>query len=107
MAENFFIDGPGLQGDAERLRTTGHTLGAAFTKLTGVLDDHYECWGTDDIGKSFATNYVDPEKKFRENGKLVVDGTTTLADDIDTSREVFTSVDADNARRIDETSTKT
>jgi hypothetical protein len=103
MAERFFMDGPALKRDTEHLHDTGHKLGAAFSRLTGVLDEHYGCWGEDDIGKGFAENYVDPEKKFRENGKLVSDAIPGLADDIEEARVVFAGVDEENAERIDKT----
>lgn len=101
MPEDFYLDPAALDVEIAALRTTGSTLSAAFTTLTGVLDDHHGCWGTDEIGEAFAKNYVAPEAEFRTNGQATVDGLRDAADGVEESSEVFQSVDQDNAERID------
>lgn len=101
MAEKFFLDPEGAAQAARDLRETGDRLGAAYDTLTSVLDAHDGCWGDDDIGKSFAKNYVDPAAEVRTGGESAVQGLHDAADGIDESSELYLSVDEDNAAQID------
>lgn len=101
MPDDFYLDPAALASEIAALRTTGNALSTAFTALTGVLEDHHGCWGTDDVGEAFAKNYVGSEREFTTNGRATVDGLGAAADGIEESSEVFQSVDRDNAERID------
>lgn len=103
MADDFFLDPDGLSEGSREMREHGHVLNEAYLRLKGMLDVHYGCWGNDEVGKSFAKNYVPGAEKFTTGGQQVGAALPSLADDIDESSTTFQSVDEDNARQIDRT----
>ncbi|WP_424186974.1 WXG100 family type VII secretion target [Actinokineospora sp. G85] len=103
MAETFRLDPAGLSSGTKRLDAAGQRLTAAVSALNVVLDDHDGCWGTDDIGEAFATNYVKPATDVRTYGADAGTGLGLTADGLDEASEVFQSVDHEHATRIDRT----
>ncbi|WP_156753225.1 WXG100 family type VII secretion target [Actinokineospora pegani] len=103
MAEEFRLDPDGLAAGTRKLDAAGTRLTSAVAALNVVLDDHDGCWGTDDIGKAFATNYVQPATDVRTYGADAGTGLVLTAEGLDEASEVFQSVDHDHAARIDRT----
>lgn len=101
MAEKFRLDPEGLDAANGAFGVVGSKFSGAFDTLTGILDAHHGCWGTDDIGKAFETNYVQPSGEVIGYAKDAVGGFTDLHDGVKESRDTFTSVDQDNAEKID------
>ncbi|WAL66527.1 hypothetical protein ORV05_01530 [Amycolatopsis cynarae] len=103
MAEDFRLDPDRLSAATRRLGALGERLRNSFQTLTRVLDEHDGCWGDDDIGKSFAKNYVPSATQARDGARQATDGIIQLRGDTDKAAKVFQSVDHDSAQRIDET----
>ncbi|TVT18521.1 hypothetical protein FNH05_35490 [Amycolatopsis rhizosphaerae] len=101
MTENFRLDPDGLSAATKRLGAMGEKLRASYTELVRVLDEHDGCWGGDDIGKSFAQNYVPNARKARDSAQEATEGIVQLGDDTDSAAATFESVDHDSAQRID------
>jgi hypothetical protein len=101
MAENFRLDPHALSTANGDFKVVGDTLGDAFHVLTGVLDDHDGCWGSDDIGKAFEKNYKEPAKEVRGYAGDAIEGMVDLHEGVDESKETFESVDYENAKKID------
>jgi hypothetical protein len=102
MGERFRLDPEALDSANSEFHIVGETLSGAFDTLTGILDDHHGCWGTDDIGKAFAKNYETPSTEVRGYSKDAVTGMGDLYDGVSESSETFQGVDYDNAVKIDD-----
>ncbi|MEA2687134.1 MAG: hypothetical protein QOE93_2329 [Actinomycetota bacterium] len=101
MAEDFYIDPAGLSRAVGDLRSSGLRLSGAFAKLDVVLKDNHNCWGTDDIGKAFRKNYVQPAGDVVSGSDAAVVNITQMSDVTDQNSTVFQSVDQESAEAID------
>jgi hypothetical protein len=101
MGEKFRLDSEALDSANSEFHIVGETFGRAFDTLAGVLDDHDGCWGTDDIGKAFAKNYVASATEVRGYSKGAVTGMGELYDGVAESSKTFKGVDYDSAVEID------
>jgi hypothetical protein len=101
MAEDFYIDPAGLSRAVGGLRSSGLRLTGAFAELSVVLEHNDNCWGTDDIGKAFRTNYVKPAGDVTSGSDAAVVNIAQMSDVTDQNSANFQSVDQESAAAID------
>jgi hypothetical protein len=103
MAEDFYLDPHGLKRATTDLRSSGNDLSHEFAKLAGVLADNDECWGTDDIGKAFAKNYVQSAGQLSEGAEITATNMVSTADTADEYSTIFQGLDHESAEELDRT----
>jgi hypothetical protein len=69
------VDTDGLRAAEPALRNLSSSVGVVLTRLAGVLDAAGCCWGSDEIGATFAESYV-------PGARLVRDALPSLRDDV-------------------------
>ncbi|GAA4827944.1 hypothetical protein [Saccharopolyspora rosea] len=57
MADETYLNAPGVKGDAGKLADAVHRFENAVQELRTKLGDEQGCWGDDEIGKSFEESY--------------------------------------------------
>lgn len=103
MAETFFHDPDALSVGIDRLRGVSTDLDAVKTDLKAVLEEHYGCWGDDEIGKKFAENFTGPLDDLEEGAENAPKGIGNLGDELATARDLFLAQDQDNANAVGNT----
>ncbi|MFC5291147.1 hypothetical protein ACFPM7_29200 [Actinokineospora guangxiensis] len=101
MAKDFYLDGQEFGVVTGDLRRTGSNLGDDQARLTTTLSQYTGCWGDDEIGKAFETNYWGNSEKVRLGSGTAAEGIVNTADSAKKTGEVLTSVDEETARRLD------
>lgn len=75
---------------------------SALADLTGVLKAHEGCWGEDQIGKAFERKYQGPADDVKEYAADTDETVSKLPGILKKAAESFQQVDADGAKRIDQ-----
>src|SRR3990172_8846818 len=75
MTDVIRVDSMGLRGAEPAFRYLSCSFGVVATRLADVLDGAGCCWGSDEIGASFAESYV-------PGARLVRDALPALRDDV-------------------------
>lgn len=101
MTEPFYLDPQGLSNVTARMGQLGGNLGTAYDTLSGVLDEHDGCWGTDSTGKAFANNYVSSEQQMRDGAQQAASGVGGVTDTVNQAAAKLESVDYDSAAELD------
>ena len=102
MAENFYLDPDGVALAADVLKQISENLDVAYKDFESTLVSFAGCWGDDDFGNSFATNYVPGETKALDNMAMVASSLETSEENIRISAKHFAGVDDETAEKIDE-----
>lgn len=101
MSDDFYLDAPAFAGFAKDLRGTGSTFTSAQERLSDTLARYTGCWGDDEIGKAFESNYWENSEKVRVGAGQAGHGIVGTADNAERSGEVLSGVDTETAGRID------
>lgn len=101
MAEDFFLDPRTLDDAVKKLEASSEALEKAYNNLIAVLGPLFGCWGNDDIGESFATNYVPSADQAREATRQAITAIRDFATAVEDSKETFESLDSESAARLD------
>ncbi|MBQ6644410.1 MAG: hypothetical protein IJH84_25720 [Saccharopolyspora sp.] len=100
--ENFRIDPDALEDINKKLRAVGEDLTASFNEMKTTLEDHWGCWGNDDIGEAFIKNFEEPNKKLQEGAEAMSGAPNSFADQIDKQIEAVRKQDAANRAAIEQ-----
>jgi uncharacterized protein YukE len=101
MAEDFYLDPDKLAQATGALRYANEELSSQLAKLTGVLQQHDGCWGTDDIGKAFAKKYVQPSHDAQAGITATTGGVDATVRNLDSASTQFQGLDEESAQRLD------
>ncbi|WP_410650746.1 hypothetical protein [Amycolatopsis sp. cmx-4-54] len=101
MAERFFLDDDDVSAAAKELRALGGRLDDLSKWLVGGLDMTRGCWGDDDIGKSFAANYLQYAGAGEAGSAAAAANADAMGENIRKLKEMFVGLDEDAARRMD------
>ncbi|MEU1586887.1 hypothetical protein [Micromonospora sp. NPDC005710] len=94
MSEITSADVPGVHGTAGRLGTGGDRLGEALKALQRDLDAVYGCWGDDEAGRSFASNYVGLAEQQLSDIATTAETLGGVADNLHLIADAFQQLDA-------------
>jgi hypothetical protein len=101
VAERFELDEDGARAAGQRAQSASERLLEAHHALVAVLEDREGCWGNDDIGRAFATNYVGLADGTRDNTEVLATNFGAAGEYIVDVAGEFADVDEQNAHEID------
>jgi uncharacterized protein YukE len=94
------MDAAGVRSAAAKLERTGEELSSNAAALAGGLDAEGPCWGGDEAGQKFGTDYVPAADGIR---KVMAEVAKTLQDigkNLEESANLMEQQDTFNARGI-------
>lgn len=101
MADDFYLDEDGVVRFAKGLKRTGRRLEDSYEELTNTLTGYVGCWGNDEIGKGFETNYWDNSQKLLEGMGPAGEGLVDSANNTKKTARYFADLDLNTAKRLD------
>lgn len=101
MADDFYLDESAFEGVTDSLVTTGMNLDDAVKELNDVLLATEGCWGDDEIGKAFASNYWAIAEQVRTGMEGAGTGIVETARTMRKSAADLASVDEQTAKSLD------
>ena len=66
MSGHTWMDAAGVRSAASKMVSTGEDMAGGAAALARGLDAEGQCWGNDEAGQKFATDYVPASQAVRE-----------------------------------------
>jgi uncharacterized protein YukE len=95
-----YMEAAGVRSAAAKMVSTGEDMAGRATALASGLDAEGQCWGNDEAGQKFATDYVPAADGVR---KVMAEVAKTLQDigkNLEESANLMEQQDTFNARGI-------
>jgi len=100
MGDLTSVDPDKAEVATKKISETTDNLSTAFNTLDQFLASRFGCWGEDETGKQFGTNYVPGYQDFMKNFRDMRDQLKQTADDLSKIPDEFRKTDEDNAGAI-------
>ncbi|HEX8865274.1 MAG TPA: WXG100 family type VII secretion target [Lentzea sp.] len=95
-----WMDAAGVRSAAAKMGRTGEGMATHATTLASGLDAEGQCWGNDEAGQKFGTDYVPAAQGVREVMAKVAQTLQDIGKNLEESANLMEQQDTFNARGI-------
>ncbi|APU13343.1 MULTISPECIES: WXG100 family type VII secretion target [Actinoalloteichus] len=95
--DNMEVDPPALRARSPQFDAAADQLEGAGTSIDGIVSTEGECWGGDESGMTFATDYVPAAQAAQENISALVEALRGIKLQLDAAADTWESIDQDAA----------
>ncbi len=99
--ENTRFDVDALGDINKKLRSVGEDLTASFEQMKSTLDEHWGCWGNDELGEGFIKQFEKANPDLQKAAEATGPQHTQMADEIDKQIEAFRQQEEANRSNIE------
>ncbi|AOS61693.1 WXG100 family type VII secretion target [Actinoalloteichus hymeniacidonis] len=97
MSDGYEVDPAALRTAASGFTGASDSLEAARTSLEGALSSEGNCWGADEAGETFSSEYVPNSQMALEAFVNLVAGLTGLKTNLDGAADTWETMDEESA----------